>query len=733
MQYVEEIGVLDYQAMFNNEKDKLEKILNENMSKQKIDRTVVEEIIETFRNWYETFLKEWDRNLERLIVEAIKSGHKKKLQLELGVYNFSDKQIPEAARDILKLGKKAVPLVNKGVEAALSKFEDELYQYLTKYRRQIQKQPMIEIPEPDVKEWLEKAITDTDAGNDEHREFYTGLLQNLDQSYAMVERESLCSGENLTSTKLKTLLDYENHVWNEADKGLGFILLPCESMLNAEEEMRKKLDAEKVNETEKEVVEQVQWKIILFEKDLTIEQLEVMNEYVDRRRIPDNEIKIPFLKLNGKIAKLTKAEISEKRIDRLGFRPVQDSVFWALNNYSFILMLFLRELNTKVYDKRKELEKISVVNGAQFAAEMKALHNKRSDKIALIAADMDNAYTNVKLQDLVKAVEVLCKEINAEKWKLELIIKLAKLVLNNNYVEASIGILKIGPCLPMGNCASGEALDTVAIASEMEKENKKALNLKLTEEIPEQIGKKINLQKYENEGSRSTQNITKRYRDDIYGMIAVEDENDMLTNILDIGQVYPKHIKLTVELGHLYQSFLDVCHSRRLSDGGFTTFVRRNFNVPPLFMPEKSSVPEILKWSALKCELLRHRRICSSSKLVEVNDYCLDMEYQKLGYKNWQVKKMTKKCLESYKTRYDEAFNMVEDRKIPETVLFGTKTVYEGFHKTHEILRTLIKRAEAKETKMPVIVPGTKLKTYLFTKRKYLMKQRKYMEESRPK
>ena len=679
MQYVEEMGVLDHQAMFNNERDKLEKKLVENKNKQKIDRAVIEEIIEAFRHWYETFLKEWDRTLEDLIVEAIKSGHKKKLQLELGVYNFSDKQIPEAAQDILKLGKKAVPLLNKGVEAALSKFDDELYQYLIKYRRQIQRQPMIEIPEPDVKEWLEKATSDTEVGNDEHKEFYTGLLQNLDQAYAMVERESLCSGENLSSSRLQTLLDYKNHVWNEADKGLGFILLPCERMLNAEEEMRKKLDAEKINETEQEVVEKVQWKIIMFEKDLTVEQLEVMNEYIDRRRIPDKEIKIPFLKLNGKIAKMTKAEIAEKRIDRLGFRPVQDSVLWGLNNYSFILMLFLRELNRKVYEKRKDLEKISVVNGAQFAAEMKALHNKRSDKIALIAADMDNAYTNVKLQDLEKAVKVLCQEIKADQWKLELIIKLANLVLNHNYVEASIGILKIGPCLPMGNCASGEALDTVAIASEMEKENKKALNLKLTEEIPEQIGKMINLQKYNNKGSSSTQNITKRYRDDIYGMIAVEDENDMLTNILDLGQVYPKHIKLTVELGHLYQSFLDVCHSRRLSDGGYTTFVRRNFNVPPLFMPEKSSVPDNLKWSALKCELLRHRRICSSTKLVEVNDHCLDMEYQKLGYKNWQIKKVTKKCLESYKTRYDEAFNMVEDRKIPETVLFGTKLCMKDF------------------------------------------------------
>ena len=100
-----------------------------------------------------------------------------------------------------------------------------------------------------MKEWLEKAISDPEVEDDEHRELYSGLLQNLDQAYAMVERESLCSGENLSSTRLQTLLDYKNHVWNEADKGLGFILQPCERMLKAEEEMRKKLDAEKITET----------------------------------------------------------------------------------------------------------------------------------------------------------------------------------------------------------------------------------------------------------------------------------------------------------------------------------------------------------------------------------------------------------------------------------------------------------------------------------------------------
>ena len=471
-QFVEEMGALDHQAVYTEETKKLENALNENDRKQLIDPAEVGEIIEVFRKWYEDFLIEWDRVLEVNVVEAIKHGHKKKLQLELGIYNFSDQSIPEASKEILKLGKKSVPIVNKGVEAALTKFDDELYQYLLKYRKQVQRRPQVEVPDSNVKNWLEKALSATEDEEDEHSEFYSGLLQNLDQAYTMVERESMCTGENVSPQRLHSLLDYQNHVWNEADKGLGFILLPCQRMLEAEEKIRIKLGAEKVTETEEQVIEKVQWEIVLFEKDLNIKQLEMMNEFVSKRRIPNENIKIPFLKLNGKIAKLSETEIEEKKAEKLTFRPVQDSVSWGLNNYSFILMLFLRELNMKIHEKRCELGKISTVNGAQFAAELKAIQTKRSDKIALIAIDMEDAYTNITLQDLEKAVKELCSEINAYHWKTDLIIKLARLVLSNNYVEASIGILKIGPCLPMGNCASGEALDTVTIACELQKRTK---------------------------------------------------------------------------------------------------------------------------------------------------------------------------------------------------------------------------------------------------------------------
>ena len=153
-QFVEEMGALDHQAVYTEETKKLEKALNENDRKQLIDPAEVGEIIEVFRKWYEDFLIEWDRVLEVNVVEAIKHGHKKKLQLELGIYNFSDQSIPEASKEILKLGKKSVPIVNKGVEAALTKFDDELYQYLLKYRKQVQRRPQVEVPDSNVKNWL---------------------------------------------------------------------------------------------------------------------------------------------------------------------------------------------------------------------------------------------------------------------------------------------------------------------------------------------------------------------------------------------------------------------------------------------------------------------------------------------------------------------------------------------------------------------------------------------------
>ena len=87
----------------------------------------------------------------------------------------------------------------------------------------------------------------------EHKEFYQGLHQNLDEAYRNVEQESLSCGSNVTATELHRMLNIRDNVWNEADKGLGFILIPCKKMLEAEEKMRGKLEAEAIDMTNEEV------------------------------------------------------------------------------------------------------------------------------------------------------------------------------------------------------------------------------------------------------------------------------------------------------------------------------------------------------------------------------------------------------------------------------------------------------------------------------------------------
>ena len=719
--------IINHEEQFHIERARLEEQISQNESVRKAG---VGMIMELYDEWYNEFLKEWDEVLQRCVIAAIKKGHTNKMKLELGVFNFSNENIPDEAKEILKIGKKSVPPVEKSAVAAMKTFESELKNYLKTYRSKVERKPNLETGEEmNIREWLEKATEDVETETNEHKEFYKGLLQNLDQAYKNVEREAHSLGKNMTSCHLHNMLSIKDHVWNEADKNLGFILLPCKKMIEAEQEMKQKLGAEMENKNSSEIIKAVEKEILNFESKLDSNKIQVLENFMHTRRVPSEEVKIPFLKLNGKVQKLSQEEISNKNCTKLSFRPVQDSVSWCLNNYSFILMLFLRELNKEIHEKYPELEEITVLNGGEFSNKMKeVIKGENCEYTALISADMDNAYTNISLEDLESAVKNLCDELECESWKADLIIQLSKLVLQNNYVEASIGIMKIGPNLPMGNCASGEALDTVSIAYELKKKVAKHSRTSPKANIPSKVQAKItedgNSELSEKLGSVK---MLKRYRDDIYGIAASQSIGQIVQDIFEIGTMYPEHIKLTVELGHFYQSFLDVAHYRNLQNGKMTTFVRRNFKVPPLFVPKLSSVPENYKWSALKCELLRHRRICSEVKLVDLNDACLVEEYEKLGYNKHEILKVKKKTMEGYTERYNDNFELKAQRNVPETVLYGSKTVYEGFHNTHVILRELIKAGNPEILKLPIIVPGIKLKSYLFTKRRYLTKQRKFL------
>ena len=470
--FAEEMEVMNNKEVFDDEKENLEQKLKTTKLKEEGQMKVVK----IFENWHEEFLVEWDEKHLRNIIDSIQLGEQEKMKLELGVYNFSEYEIEQKITEILRQSKKAVIPVDKGIESALSHFDKELFKYLTEYRRRVEKKQRIDSDQNDVRTWLEEAIEANDQDVNEHTKFYKGMLKNLDLSYSYIERESKCGGKNLKANELRKKLNFPNHVWNEADRSLGFILLPCEKMVEAEKEMAVKLGAELVNKTAEEIVQAVDDKAVEFERELNLDQVRVLEEFMPSRRISKKDVKLPFLKLNGKIQKLSKNEIEAKEIKKLSFRPVQDSISWSLNKYSYILMLFLRELNGEIFTKYPEVMQMVTISGHQFAEEMKDMKVNSGEYVAMTSSDMENAYVNIDLKDLKAAIEELCKEIECEAWKTELMIKLATLVLSNNYMEASIGIMKNGTNLPMGNCVSGEALDTVAINCEMKKRMNKSMN-----------------------------------------------------------------------------------------------------------------------------------------------------------------------------------------------------------------------------------------------------------------
>ena len=200
--FIEEMKILNHEEIFQNEREKLKEKLTQ---KEPLRKAGVSKFMESFDEWYTEFLVEWDECLQRCVIAAVKNGHKEKMKLELGVFNFSNEKIPEEAWEILKLGKKSVPPVDKGTEAAVKTFETELRNYLKAYRMKVERKPHIQqgiTEEMDVKIWLENAIADEQEENSEHKKFYKELLQNLDQAYAHVEREAHSSGKTMTALKL---------------------------------------------------------------------------------------------------------------------------------------------------------------------------------------------------------------------------------------------------------------------------------------------------------------------------------------------------------------------------------------------------------------------------------------------------------------------------------------------------------------------------------------------------
>ena len=78
---------------------------------------------------------------------------------------------------------------------------------------------------------------------------------------------------------------------------------------------------------------------------------------------------------------------------------------------------------------------------------------------------------------------------------------------------------------------------------------------------------------------------------------------------------------------------------------------------------------------------------------------------------------------------YDGNLKRRDERAVPSDLVFGATTVYDSTWETHKVLRNFVKTWMIVSARKPMIVPGPRLKTKYYTKKKYLALARRYIKK----
>ena len=150
-----------------------------------------------------------------------------------------------------------------------------------------------------------------------------------------------------------------------------------------------------------------------------------------------------------------------------------------------------------------------------------------------------------------------------------------------------------------------------------------------------------------------------------------------------------------------------------------------------MFCHSNSNYNNSIAKSVINGELLRHRRLTNSNHLIKIHDQCIKQELLSRGYKENIIDKFYNSRLYDLQKYYTDDFTKKEIRRKPFTYISNTR--YDGKHRTHKILRKILKRSLShscilKNTSLPMIVPGKRLKQCYYTRRNYLKRCRSFLE-----
>ena len=618
-EFKKEAEILDTKAKFDEiVQDELGKVRK---GKMMIDEAEGIDFKLMMNKWWTSFLLRLDEILELRVSDAIMDSSVKRCKIDGIVFNFSTIEVDEDLKRMLNLGGNFVvhnEIMNES--AARSKFENELFIYAKRYRACIEQKR--EINEYYFVDWIKEAVKDS-VGL--HAKFYSDLLE-MKQIGLSRRRFGFCNNHDFTK------LDQQNIVVVECDKNCGIAIMDVERMKFEDKKMIKELGGVKWDNYEEEDIKvHLDSVIKKFEEDLDDDAKKFLNIYYPERKYLVEDSVLPFLKLKAKIHKLSEEQLKARNVEALKFRPVIDSSRTAFQQYSDAIMNFSSELTRRLVDKFFNGKSPLAKNGQQVAKLLQSMNKENTSGTYFAISDLSSAYSYIYLENLQYSVKFAAREVGIPDWKTTMYNRMIEMVLGNSFVQTSVGIYKLSmsSCLPMGLGMSGEALDLVCMTAEVNlfgkviaPEFSRCSELEPFWEISDEAKLMESVKKY------------LRYRDDTFTYGSLSEEGNLRRTVNALGSAFLTTLDLNVNLSHFVGSFLDCFFYKKLTGEGFVTFVRRKGNFPVTFQHADSNSGDSVVRSIISGEVLRHRRLCSTEGLANVNDDCLRKELESRGYLN---------------------------------------------------------------------------------------------------
>ena len=664
-----------------------------------------------------------DCYIKEVILKTVKDQTLERSKLEARIYNFTNVVIEEDIEKMFKLGMDAVPSLGLTIFEIKKRVNEALLEYLNRYRA---KYSWSFIHHAEVLKWIEAAIKVE--GVKENVEFfkrvadgYDGMTAELSLDYKKFDVD--------TEEQLKKRLEVQGCVIVQCDKNLGMSMFTLKTMREADEKLMQQLGAVLVDKSKEEVLKEVFETISNFEQDLDNDQMEYLNFTYRDRKVSDCDILIPFLRSTHKIQKMSEEEIVRKDVSMLKFRPVIDAKRWATRGFAELAMKMMRKACQEMLEScGPVLGELKVKNGWDFSVDIQD-HEFEEEYGITFSADFQEAYTNVTAEMINDSIEIVCKQLGYEEWKISLMKKIIILVLGNNFVETSTGIYLFKMVLPMGYKLSGESLDIVGIAGEMTKmmnlgkEGSTNLGTPVAE-ILDYPGEIVEVDVIKECTMAKNVKMFKRYVDDTFGIISGENIEEIIEGILAIGFMYPVGLVINMELNIWRAEFLDVFCWKELSGISASTMMKRNFKVPFGHVKNGSDHPDRFKLKSLLGEMLRNRRTGSNEEIVEVLDQCIMEDFVSIGYSQRMVEEEIGECKERIKTNYSKQFVKMVESNEKRNGYYGGSVIYNGHYEYNKVLENFINLTKPVKPMKLCLKPGRKLKTLAYTKKSYIKRQK---------